>query len=52
MKKKKTKKVVSKNRFFFTATDELTKWINEESESLGLQPPEFIRMKLHSISAS
>lgn len=55
-KKKATKKLVKvkefkaaeagSTRFFFTANPELTKWIHDSGERLGLYPYEFIRARL------
>lgn len=35
-------------RFFFTASEESTSWIAEQCFDVGLQPPELIRLIVHS----
>lgn len=41
------KKRAYPNRYFFTATEDSSEWLERECALLGLQPPEFIRMQLH-----
>lgn len=47
--KKDTKNQKAANRYFFTAPDDLANFIEKQAENMGLQAPEFIRMKMYGI---
>jgi hypothetical protein len=37
-------------RYFFTSTEEASKWIERESKRLGLSASEVIKMEMHKIA--